>query len=101
MVLARPVVAAANHVLSFKLGEGSELTPSMIGQLYARGIECVAVAIPPPDDSFSPGGGSRPSARGSHDGGFSSMGMSLRGMTQYNKSFLDENRDEQGNIIYG
>ena len=36
-----------------------------------------------------------------HDGGFSSMGMSLRGMTQYNKSFLDENRDEQGNIIYG
>ncbi|MFN8086030.1 MAG: hypothetical protein U0Q04_03450, partial [Microbacterium sp.] len=27
---------------------------------------------PPPDDSFSPGGGSRPSARGSHDGGFSS-----------------------------
>lgn len=36
-----------------------------------------------------------------HDGGFSSMGMSLRGMTQYNKSFIDENRDENGNIIYG
>ena len=36
-----------------------------------------------------------------HDGGFSSMGMSLRGMTQYNKSFIDENRDENGKIIYG
>ena len=36
-----------------------------------------------------------------HDGGFSSMGMSLRGMTQYNKSFIDENRDAEGNIIYG
>lgn len=36
-----------------------------------------------------------------HDGGFSSMGMSLRGMTQYNKSFIDENRDADGNIIYG
>ena len=29
------------------------------------------------------------------------MGMSLRGMTQYNKSFIDENRDADGNIIYG
>lgn len=36
-----------------------------------------------------------------HDGGFSNMGMSLRGMTQYNKSFIDENRDESGKIIYG
>ena len=36
-----------------------------------------------------------------HDGGFSNMGMSLRGMTQYNKSFIDETRDENGNIIYG
>ena len=36
-----------------------------------------------------------------HDGGFSNMGMSLRGMTQYNKSFVDENRDENGKIIYG
>ena len=36
-----------------------------------------------------------------HDGGFSNMGMSLRGMTQYNKSFIDENRDADGNIIYG
>ena len=36
-----------------------------------------------------------------HDGGFSSMGMSLRGMTQYEKSFIDENRDENGKIIYG
>ena len=36
-----------------------------------------------------------------HDGGFSNMGMSLRGMTQYNKSFIDENRDENGKIIYG
>ena len=36
-----------------------------------------------------------------HDGGFSSMGMSLRGMTQYNKSFIEENRDAEGNIIYG
>ena len=36
-----------------------------------------------------------------HDGGFSNMGMSLRGMTQYQKSFIDENRDENGNIIYG
>ena len=35
------------------------------------------------------------------DGGFSNMGMSLRGMTQYNKSFIDENRDENGKIIYG
>jgi len=35
-----------------------------------------------------------------HDGGFSSMGMSLRAMEQYNKSF-DEFRDENGKIIYG
>jgi len=35
-----------------------------------------------------------------HDGGFSSMGMSLRAMSQYEKSF-DEYRDENGNIIYG
>ena len=36
-----------------------------------------------------------------HDGGFSNMGMSLRGMTQYQKSFIDETRDENGKIIYG
>ena len=36
-----------------------------------------------------------------HDGGFSSMGMSLRGMTQYNKSFVSENTDEEGHIVYG
>jgi enoyl-[acyl-carrier protein] reductase I len=36
-----------------------------------------------------------------HDGGFSNMGMSLRGMTQYEKSFIDENKDENGKIIYG
>jgi len=35
-----------------------------------------------------------------HDGGFSSMGMSLRAMVQYEKSFEDY-RDENGNIIYG
>ncbi len=35
-----------------------------------------------------------------HDGGFSSMGMSLRAMNQYSKS-LDEFKDEHGNIIYG
>jgi len=35
-----------------------------------------------------------------HDGGFSSMGMSLRAMNQYEKSF-DEYCDENGNIIYG
>jgi enoyl-[acyl-carrier protein] reductase I len=35
-----------------------------------------------------------------HDGGFSSMGISLRAMNQYEKSF-DEYRDENGNIIYG
>ena len=35
-----------------------------------------------------------------HDGGFSSMGMSLRAMTQYNKSF-DEYRNENGEICYG
>jgi enoyl-[acyl-carrier protein] reductase I len=35
-----------------------------------------------------------------HDGGFSSMGMSLRAMDQYNKSF-DQYRDEKGNIMYG
>ena len=35
-----------------------------------------------------------------HDGGFSSMGMSMRAMNQYSKdtaAFEDEN----GNIIYG
>ena len=37
-----------------------------------------------------------------HDGGFSNMGMTLRGMTQYNKSFIPENTDkETGKIIYG
>jgi enoyl-[acyl-carrier protein] reductase I len=35
-----------------------------------------------------------------HDGGFSSMGMSLRAMNQYEKSF-DDYLDENGNIIYG
>jgi len=35
-----------------------------------------------------------------HDGGFSSMGMSLRAMGQYEKG-LDEYKDENGNIIYG
>lgn len=35
-----------------------------------------------------------------HDGGFSSMGMSLRAMDQYNKSF-DQYKDENGKIIYG
>lgn len=35
-----------------------------------------------------------------HDGGFSSMGMSLRAMDQYEKSF-DQYKDENGNIIYG
>ncbi|MDR0834025.1 MAG: SDR family oxidoreductase [Candidatus Symbiothrix sp.] len=35
-----------------------------------------------------------------HDGGFSSMGMSLRAMNQYSKS-LDEFKDETGKIIYG
>jgi len=35
-----------------------------------------------------------------HDGGFSSMGMSLRAMDQYQKSF-DKYRDENGKIIYG
>lgn len=35
-----------------------------------------------------------------HDGGFSSMGMSMRAMDQYNKSF-DQYRDENGDICYG
>ncbi len=35
-----------------------------------------------------------------HDGGFSSMGMSMRAMNQYNKSF-DQYRDENGDICYG
>lgn len=35
-----------------------------------------------------------------HDGGFSSMGMSMRAMEQYNKSF-DEFKDENGNIVLG
>jgi enoyl-[acyl-carrier protein] reductase I len=35
-----------------------------------------------------------------HDGGFSSMGMSLRAMNQYSKSF-DEFKNEKGEIIYG
>jgi len=36
-----------------------------------------------------------------HDGGFSSMGMSLRAMTAYEKGIADEYTDEQGNIVYG
>ncbi|MDR1743173.1 MAG: SDR family oxidoreductase [Dysgonamonadaceae bacterium] len=35
-----------------------------------------------------------------HDGGFSSMGMSLRAMKQYS-SGLDEYKDEKGKVIYG
>ena len=35
-----------------------------------------------------------------HDGGFSSMGMSLRAMNQYSKSF-EEFKDESGMIVYG
>ncbi len=36
-----------------------------------------------------------------HDGGFSSMGMSLSAMNQYNKSFENDFKDEKGKIIYG
>jgi enoyl-[acyl-carrier protein] reductase I len=36
-----------------------------------------------------------------HDGGFSSMGMSLRAMEQYNKCFENDYKDEKGHIIYG
>ena len=36
-----------------------------------------------------------------HDGGFSSMGMSLRAMEQYNKCFENDFKDETGHIIYG
>ena len=35
-----------------------------------------------------------------HDGGFSSMGMSLRAMNQYSKG-LEEYTDENGHVIYG
>jgi enoyl-[acyl-carrier protein] reductase I len=35
-----------------------------------------------------------------HDGGFSSVGMSLRAMATYEKG-LDEYKDENGNVIYG
>ena len=35
-----------------------------------------------------------------HDGGFSSMDMSLRAMATYQKG-LEEYVDENGNIIYG
>lgn len=35
-----------------------------------------------------------------HDGGFSSMGMSLRAMNQYSKG-LEEFTDENGKVIYG
>ena len=35
-----------------------------------------------------------------HDGGCSSVGMSLRAMATYEKG-LDEYKDENGNIIYG
>lgn len=35
-----------------------------------------------------------------HDGGFSSMGMSLRAMNQYSKG-MEEYTDESGHIIYG
>ena len=35
-----------------------------------------------------------------HDGGLSSVGMSLRAMATYEKG-LDEYKDENGNIIYG
>ena len=35
-----------------------------------------------------------------HDGGFSSMGMSLRAMNQYSKG-MEEYTDENGHIIYG
>lgn len=35
-----------------------------------------------------------------HDGGFSSVGMSLRAMATYEKG-LDEYKDNEGNIIYG
>ena len=35
-----------------------------------------------------------------NDGGFSSMGMSIRAMRQYSNG-LDENKDENDNVIYG
>ena len=35
-----------------------------------------------------------------HDGGFSSMGMSLHAMNQYSKG-LEEYTDESGKIVYG
>lgn len=36
-----------------------------------------------------------------HDGGFSSMGMSLRAMCQYSKGGIEEFSDEDGKPIYG
>lgn len=36
-----------------------------------------------------------------HDGGFSSMGMSLRAMAQYSKGGIEEFSDEDGKPIYG
>jgi len=36
-----------------------------------------------------------------HDGGFSSMGMSLRAMEQYIKGFIEAYTDKNGKIIYG
>ena len=51
MVLARPVVVAARGVLAMKLGEGCELTASLISQMYARGID-VADVTPDMVDRF-------------------------------------------------
>lgn len=36
-----------------------------------------------------------------HDGGFSSMGMSLRAMEQYTKGLTENYTDKNGKIIYG
>jgi len=53
MVLARPVIAARQRVVSMKLGPGAVLTSDLLAQLIARGVECVGVVdeVPPDDEA--------------------------------------------------
>lgn len=51
MVLARPVIAARQGVLSLTLAAGVVLTADLLVQLIARGVECVGVEEGSPGDS--------------------------------------------------
>ena len=50
MVIARPVAGLSGVLETMYLAIGSTITISTIVQLVTKGVECVAVVVPPEDD---------------------------------------------------